>query len=187
MNFRIETERLILRDVRMSDLPVLLAQAAEPEARRNILAYQGDEHYNRLTLINAIGAAKVSPRENYTLSVVLKNDRSLIGNCTIADVKAKSIETVIGWHYGHAFRKRGYATEAARALLYIGFALNDVAEIYADCFIGNLASRRVMEKIGMTMRRNLGLFNLIRGWSYGEHKPTVRYIIAREEWERIKN
>jgi hypothetical protein len=39
-----------------------------------------------------------------------------------------------------------------------------------------------MEKIGMNSRPNLELFNEIRGWSYGESKPTVRYVISRRQW-----
>ena len=182
MSFQIETERLILRDVRESDLPVLIAQASEPEARHGILAYQADENYNRMCLLSAIEWSKQRGREQYTLSVVLKDDRALIGSCSIAGVKPESIETALGWHYGCRYWGNGYATEAARVLLYIGFAIGNVAEIYADCFADNFSSIRVMEKIGMTTRRNLRLFNEIRGWSYGENRPTVRYTISRSEW-----
>ena len=186
MSFQIQTERLILRDVRESDLPVLLAQAVEPEARRGILSYQSDERFNRVCLMAAIQWANVPNRENYTLSVLRKSDRALVGNCSIAHVKSESIESALGWHYGKEFWGRGYGTEAARALLYIGFALNNVTEIYADCFTDNIASIRIMEKIGMRSSRNLRLFNQIRGWCYGENRPTVRYTISRNEWRESK-
>ena len=188
MSFQIETERLILRDVREADLPVLLAQAVEPEARGGILAYQADVNYNRACLLSAIAWAQSERREHYTLTVVRKRDGAIVGSCSIANVKPESIETPLGWHYGRKFWGRGYGTEAARALLYIGFALNDVTEIYADCFADNYASIRIMQKIGMRARRNLQLFNQIRGWSYGERRPTVRYTISRNEWlEQKKN
>lgn len=187
MSFQIETKRLLLRDVRMEDMPVLLAQAAEPEGRSGILSYQADEIYNRKYFIKAIAEAKFPKRENYNLSVTLKNEkpgtrRTLIGNCMIHNAGPGSIETSIGWHYGSRYWGNGYATEAARALLYIGFELNKVTEIFADCFADNLASIRVMEKIGMTTRPNLGLLNQIRGWSYGENRSSVRYIISRNQW-----
>jgi [ribosomal protein S5]-alanine N-acetyltransferase len=186
MSFQLQTARLLLRDVRKDDLPVLIAQAQEPEARGGILAYQADAQYNRMCLLSAIEWARAARREQYTLAVVRKGDRALIGSCSIANVKAESIESSLGWHYGCRFWGNGYATEAARGLLYIGFAIGKAAEIYADCFADNLASIRVMEKIGMTARRNLKLFNQIRGWSYGEKRPTVRYTISRNEW-LVKN
>lgn len=183
MSFQIETERLILRNVIEADLPVLLAQAGEPEARRGILAYQADEQYNRACLLSAIEWSKFAKREQYTLTVVRKTGDAIIGSCSIANVKKDSIESALGWHYGRAFWGKGYGTEAARVLLYIGFGIGHVKEIYADCFADNLGSRRIMEKIGMTSCPKLRLFNQIRGWSYGENRPTVRYTISREEWK----
>ncbi|HEY8560181.1 MAG TPA: GNAT family N-acetyltransferase [Pyrinomonadaceae bacterium] len=185
MTFQIETERLLLRDVRRADLPALLAQAREPEARRGILAYQADENYNRVSLLAAIAEARNPRRLNYTLAVVRKSDAALIGSCSIANVRHGSIETSLGWHYGKRYWNKGYATEAARVLLHIGFEIGGVAEIYADCFVDNYASIRVMQKIGMTARENLKLFNQIRGWSYGENRPTVRHTITKNEW-RLK-
>lgn len=187
MSFQIETERLIIRDVREEDIPILIPQFAEPEARKNILSFQSDAAYNKKELEKAILWAKHPRREHYKLSVELKSDNTLIGSCTVTNVKPGSFGTVMGWHYGHQYRGKGYATEAARQLLYIGFKLNKVGEIFADCFADNKASIRIMEKIGMSSRLNYELFNMIRGWSYGETKPAVRYIISRQQWlENIK-
>jgi RimJ/RimL family protein N-acetyltransferase len=182
MSFQIETERLILRDVQEDDIPILIKQFAEPESRSNILSFQADEDHNRKDLENAMAWAKIERREHYKLSVVRKDDQTLIGSGTITYVRPEAFNTTIGWHYGHEFRGKGYATEAARALLYIGFSLNDVTEIFADCFVENKASIKIMGKIGMSSSWNLGLFNALRGWSYGENKPTVRYIISRNQW-----
>ncbi len=56
----------------------------------------------------------------------------------------------IGWrlaadHWGH-----GYATEGARAALVFGWESLGLAEIVSFTVPGNLRSRRVMEKLGMT-------------------------------------
>jgi RimJ/RimL family protein N-acetyltransferase len=182
VSFQIETGRLILRDVREADLATLLAQSREPEAQRGILAFQANELYNRNYLEKAISEARFSRREHYALSVILKSGGDLIGTCNASGVRRDSIETNIGWHYGSRYWGRGFATEAARALLYIGFEIGGVKEIFADCFADNVASIRVMEKIGMTTRPVLNLFNKIRGVSYGEQRAAVRYVITRDEW-----
>lgn len=120
-------------------------------------------------------------------ALIKRRRRSRKRSCTISNVTPKSREIVIGWHFGHEFGGNGYATEAAAELLRIGFELHNVSEIHADCFAGNRASIRIMEKIGMTSRPYLELFNVIRGWSYGEHKPSVRYVISRWDWmETVK-
>ncbi len=149
MSFQIETGRLIIRDVREDDIPILVKQFAEPESRENILSFQADEAYNRNELAKAIGWAKISPRPFYKLAVVLKNGGDLIGNCNLSDAVPESVAANIGWHYGYRFRGNGYATEAARALLDFGFEFVKVNEVFADCFADNRASIRIMEKIGM--------------------------------------
>jgi ribosomal-protein-alanine N-acetyltransferase len=182
MTFQIETERLTLRDVREDDFRILLAQFAEPAGRSNILAHQADENYNKQSLEIALAWANAPQRENYTLSVILKAGQILIGSTMLYNARPGSIETSLGWHYGSRFWGRGYATEAARVLLDIGFGIVRVNEIFADCFADNRASIRVMEKIGMKTLRNHGLFNRLRGISYGEPRPVIRHLITRNEW-----
>lgn len=190
MSFQIETGRLIIRDVRDEDIAVLVKQFAEREARENILSFQADEAYNRNEFEKAMAWARQSHRPYYKLAVELKSDGTLIGNCNLSDAVREASEANIGWHYGHRFRGNGYATEAARALLDFGFEFVGVNEIYADCFSGNGASRRILEKIGMSASLDFSLFNMFRGWGYGESKPAARYIISNSQWlaqtKRIK-
>jgi RimJ/RimL family protein N-acetyltransferase len=56
----------------------------------------------------------------------------------------------IGWRLDAEHWGRGYATEGARAALEFGFQSLDLKEIVSYTVPGNLRSRRVMEKIGMT-------------------------------------
>jgi RimJ/RimL family protein N-acetyltransferase len=55
----------------------------------------------------------------------------------------------VGWRLASDYWNRGYATEAARAVLKFGFESAGLSEIVSFTVPANLASRRVMEKIGM--------------------------------------
>jgi RimJ/RimL family protein N-acetyltransferase len=55
----------------------------------------------------------------------------------------------ISWRLASHLWNRGYATEAARAVLDFGFEILELEEIYSFTVPQNLPSRRVMEKIGM--------------------------------------
>lgn len=55
----------------------------------------------------------------------------------------------IGWRIAEPYWNRGYATEAARAVVQFGFERLQRGEIVSFTAPENLASRRVMEKIGM--------------------------------------
>lgn len=55
----------------------------------------------------------------------------------------------VGWRLGVQYWNQGYATEAARAAIADGFHRCGVREIVSFTFVGNMRSRRVMEKLGM--------------------------------------
>lgn len=56
----------------------------------------------------------------------------------------------IGYWIGEEYWGQGYATEAAKAVLYFAFREKDIHKVYARFFASNPASGKVMEKIGMT-------------------------------------
>ena len=58
----------------------------------------------------------------------------------------------IGWRLGAEHWGHGYATEAARTVLAVGFTVLKLAEIVSFTVAGNARSRRVMERIGMKRR-----------------------------------
>jgi len=69
---------------------------------------------------------------------------------------------------------RGYATEMCDAVLRVGFESLKLDAVIANADPGNVASRRVMEKSGMSFD---GEFSLEAKW------PTVRYVIRRDTWK----
>jgi RimJ/RimL family protein N-acetyltransferase len=77
---------------------------------------------------------------------------SLIGAIGLSRVRelpfAPAVE--IGWRLAPAYWGRGYATEAARAVLDDGFGRLGLAEIVAFTVPANRRSWRVMERLGMT-------------------------------------
>jgi len=62
----------------------------------------------------------------------------------------------LGYGIVESRRGRGYATEAARALVEVALALRGVTEVVADVDPANRASVRVLEKAGLTFAANNG-------------------------------
>jgi len=60
------------------------------------------------------------------------------------------LEIEVGYHLARAFWGRGYATEAARACVRFGFEQLNLERIVAVVQPANVASRRVLEKCGLT-------------------------------------
>ena len=77
-----------------------------------------------------------------------KENGKLIGILTEFLVKGKAIE--IGYGIGSNYWNNGYVTEAVEAFIPYLFNERGFDTVYASCFIDNPASKRVMEKVGMT-------------------------------------
>jgi RimJ/RimL family protein N-acetyltransferase len=77
---------------------------------------------------------------------------------------------------------KGYATEASAAVINRGFREFGVRRVHAETLVINTASRRVMEKCGMTQIRIIH-----QDWPDkipGDELGDVEYAITREEWQR---
>lgn len=112
------------------------------------------------------------PQDSFMLAVVLADKGLLVGICGIKSVGQEKNKKVgwIGyevapWHWG-----KGFATEAASAVLDFGFKEAGLDRISGDTLAINKASVRVMRKLGMwrDTRRNTGR------WAV--------YSILKDEW-----
>jgi ribosomal-protein-alanine N-acetyltransferase len=87
---------------------------------------------------------------------------------------------MIGYWIGVPYWNKGFATEAARAVVRYAFGHALYHKIMADHFAKNPASGRVMQKLGMTCEGTLRQhFN-----KWGEYLDVVYYGILAEEWDR---
>jgi [ribosomal protein S5]-alanine N-acetyltransferase len=86
----------------------------------------------------------------------------------------------IGWVFNPKFHNKGYASEAALAVLKFGFEKMKLHRIIATCQPQNIPSYRVMEKIGM---RREGYFKKCIP-NDNEWWDEFYYAILREEWKQ---
>ena len=84
-------------------------------------------------------------------AVRLKETEELIGILVLFDETESSCE--IGYGFGSRHWNRGYATEAVGRFIRYIFEEKGIKTVFASFFTGNEASRRVMEKCGMTYSR----------------------------------
>jgi RimJ/RimL family protein N-acetyltransferase len=89
----------------------------------------------------------------------------------------------IGFCLNREYWGKGYATETAMGLLNYGFAELQLQRVEANCDPENSASRRLLEKIGMTYEGLLREKVLI----HGEHRDYLVYSILKNEWKNNYN
>ncbi|HEY1428037.1 MAG TPA: GNAT family protein [Candidatus Tumulicola sp.] len=119
------------------------------------------------------------PRDEVDLATELVDVGKVIGSITLAVVSRAHQTGMIGYAFSNLCWNRGYATEAAAALVRTGFEVLGLHRIWATCDTRNVASWRVMEKIGMRreafFRRDV--------LQKGEWRDSYLYAALREEHE----
>jgi ribosomal-protein-alanine N-acetyltransferase len=145
----IRTERLILRPWQPSDLPLFAEQNADPLAMQFLgtLTREASDAYAERAITHlanhgfskwAVEAPGVAP---------------FIGAVGLTYVRFEASFTPaveVAWRLHRNYWGCGYATEAAQAAIKDGFARVGLQEIFAMTALGNVASQRVMQRLGMT-------------------------------------
>lgn len=91
--------------------------------------------------------AEEEPRKRYVYAIIF--EEKMIGSAELRINSTQNQEGEIGYIIHPDFWNKGFATEAAKAVLSIGFRGFGLHRIYATCDPNNLASTTVLEKIGM--------------------------------------
>lgn len=176
----IDTPRLRLRQWRDTDYPAFAALNADPQVMEFFPALldraTSDELAQRIR-------GNITVRGWGFWAVEIPNECAFIG---FAGLSVPPYETPaspcveIGWRLARAHWGKGYATEAARAALRVGFDTLELAEIVAFTTIANRRSRAVMERIGM--RYEGETFEHPRVPEGHRLRAHVLYRLARADW-----
>ena len=147
----IETDRLILRPLTMSDLDALAALYADPEVRRYFPdgVRTHEETRGELQWIIDVYYGKYG----YGLwATILKDTGDFIGRCGLLpwEIDGRT-EVEVAYLLDKRHWRRGLATEAAAAIVDFAFATLPVERLICMVDPENAASRGVAVKVGMTM------------------------------------
>lgn len=179
----IETERLILRRFRASDLASFMAYRNDPEVAR----YQSWESITRREAVMFI-AEQSRHRPGiagkwFQFAAEIKQGGMLVGDCALMVLKSAPRIGEIGYTFARAYQGNGLATEATRAVVDYGFCSLGLNRIMATTDCRNRPSVALMERLGM---RREGHF-IQNAWFKGEWCDEFQYAVLREEWSRIRN
>jgi RimJ/RimL family protein N-acetyltransferase len=147
MTLPIATERLLLRRFTEGDIPDLLEFLADPLVARAVPGIEPTEAGARQYVERQAALQPFEEDQCFDLVVERKADGKVVGLVTL--VRRDQHQGEIGWALGVGHRGRGYATEAARALMVHGFTSLGLHRIQAGTLARNVASWQVMERLGM--------------------------------------
>jgi len=164
-DLHIETPRLYLRSMALSDLDDLLKIFEDPK----VMASFDADPFDRRQMAGWLqrNLAHQDAHGYGLFSVILKSNKTLIGNCGLErmSMEGESV-TELGYDFRSDYWNRGFATEAASAVRDYAFRDLSLPSLISLIRVGNEASRRVSEKTGMQLLNEISL-NGIRYWKYG--------------------
>ena len=168
----IETQRLRIRSFQPHDWQAVYDYTSDPD----VMLYIPEglftpEHAKAFVADNM-------DEQVHAVAVLLKAADMLIGHMVFHPWFAPQTYE-IGWVFNRTYHGHGYATEAAGALLQYGFAGLHLHRIIATCQPQNVASYRVMEKLGM--RREAHFRKCLRRPD-NQWWDEYFYALLEEEW-----
>ena len=107
-------------------------------------------------------------------AVEARSDGALMGRCGLQwlpDTEEVEVDFILG----RAFWGQGFGTEAARASVRYGFEELGLERVIGIAHVENIASRRVLEKLGMARLEQKEFFGI----------PCYRYAVERSAYERV--
>jgi len=174
----IATARLVLREFRAGDFKALHEFESMPVVHQYERGLPAEEDI-RAYLQRAANWAAESPRTHVRLAICVPPSDCVRGRIALTLNFAETREWEVGWAVHPAWWGRGIATEAAAKMLEYAFCAREAHRVVAFCNTANLASRRVMEKLGMQCE---GRLREERRWNDG-WGDTFVYAILEREWQ----
>jgi RimJ/RimL family protein N-acetyltransferase len=176
----VHTDRLTLRPATRADLPRLYALRSRPGVSHWLTQAPSsyDDYAARNDTPARLGSTLVVERGGELVGDLYLSVESPWSQLEAKDDAAQSLG-VVGWCIDPAHAGQGLATEAAMELLRLLFDDLGVRRVVAGAFADNLASVRVMQKIGMRQETRGVRDQLHRelGWLDG-----VGYALLADEW-----
>lgn len=168
----LETVRLLLRPLRMSDAEDIFEYASDPEVTTYTFWYTHNSLDDSKKFISWLTSDHFA-----CWGIVHKESNKVIGTCFFHSFNFQHRRADIAFNLSRKYWGQSYATETAREVILFGFNQWGLNRIQGTCMIKNIASARVMEKVGMTFE------GILRKYTYGKGRfhDLKLYSILRDE------
>ena len=173
----IETERLLLRKITLNDASDMFEYASNPEVSEYTMWSTHTSIEDTKYFLQSL-TKMYKRRELVDWGIVHKAEKKFIGTCGFVEWSMTHSRAEIGYALSRKYWGEGYMSEAVNAVIEFGFREMLLNRIMARCEVNNIASARVMEKVGMQLEGILRHHLFVKG-RYWDLKI---YSILREEF-----
>ena len=176
----VTTDRLVLRRATPPDVDAIWTIRSKPGVSDWLTSAADDR---------AAFEARFCAPKRFAKTLVVERDGSVIGDLMISvqdawsqaeiEDRCKAVEAELGWVLDPAQHGHGYASEIVRELFRICFDELGLRRVVANCFADNVASWRLMERVGMRREAHSRADGLHRS---GAWLDGMGYALLADEW-----
>lgn len=160
----IESERLLLRKLEMTDADDMFEYASEPVVSR-FMPWQAHQTTNDTREFISFIRQGYEDNKKLTWAIELKSENKMIGTIDFVSWLQKRHRAEVGYTLSHHYWGQGLMLEAAETLIDFGFKEMDLIKVEAPIMLDNTQSQRVAEKLGMIREGVLRKHMIIKGES----------------------
>ncbi len=176
----IKTKRLTIRPVQIGDETEIHEYAGDKEI--TMMFWLPRDTFEETVDFVKRNAEQWNRPDQTNFEFVIIYDGKIIGGCG-CDLGFSEDHSYaeLGWVINKKYRKQGFASEAAAAVLDFAFTKTGINKVYAQCDCNNAASFGVMKKIGMKLVDDKGTRTYPKT---GKTSGEFTCLITRQEGEK---
>lgn len=176
--FRLETNRLYLRDFRSEDFDAFYQTSQDPEYQKFYSEEETTQAFWKTIFDRILASAALDERLKYQEAICLKTGE-LIGTCGVRIKHQEHRQASFGCALAKPYWGVGLAFEASQRIVDFGFSELPIHRIYAETISENRRARLLAERLGMRLEGELRGNRFFRGrwWN------TAIYAILKDEWK----
>ncbi len=180
--YPLETERLVIRALTPDDLDRHHLLFSNPDVVRYLYfgPFDRDAAYDHLLRRSTVDLP--SETEWINFGVEVKGEGVLIGELAMGFISATHEHYEVGYVFDPAYAGRGYATEGTAMIVELAFSALGAHRVSGRLDARNVASARVLEKLGMRREAHF----LENEFVKGEWTDELAYAVLAPEWRALR-
>jgi RimJ/RimL family protein N-acetyltransferase len=179
---RLETDRLVLRNLRKSDAESVLENIDNLKVSRylSVVPFPYTRKDFDWWFNHCVEKRKAKPMVSCSFAIVVKPGKKSVGNIGLTKIDTKKGVAHIGYWIGEKYWRKGYMFEAAARVIDYAFEELGLKKIIILAFVENAGSNGLIKKLGLRLvkTKKKGGSSKATGKVHDENV----YEISRDEW-----
>ncbi|MDO8459585.1 MAG: GNAT family protein [Nanoarchaeota archaeon] len=181
---KIETKRLVIRDLEMKDVNYLVDGCNNLNVSRYLalVPYPYSEKSAKDFIKTCVKESKEKPRTKYNFGIELKEENRIVGSVGLSKVDYFQGTATVGYWINEDYWRRGIMSEALEAVINFAFRKLKLRRINVKAFSENKASNSLIKKAGFvyegTCRKS------VKDKALGKIHDNHIYGMLKDDWNK---